>query len=675
MARKTRTLRLALSALLTALLLAAFAPSAALAASGSYTGGADRYPAVVPNDHTPIAVHFSADASSGLAPDSSYYVKVRFTVGTTPGGTTNRGFTWNPVTRSWVQERGNWSLFPTVSTDSSGAISPGSGWTFAKFGDDTKSGVYHILVSLSATGESSTFNGSNVQTITVIDPRVNGSWVHNGVATGGAADDEAAITYAASSTVLALSKTETQSVDDDSNGVTDDEGWGPAGAVGDFRMCVPSVTPIEVSLNQATWEPASGFVSGPADVDLAISAAETTAPTAPPVISGEAGDETSTLTWSPAVDDTAVAGYYVYRWSPSPSAAYSPVHSRVATLDSTESTFADSGLTNGVTYLYEVRAFDAAGNVGPRSTTVTLTPPVLIPDAQVIPASPDGGNGWYVTAPTVTLTTETSRTALYSLEATPSVWTTCTAPIQIPPGVSKLTYRDTDGITMRKTAALDFRVDTSAPTAAVSAPVFSVLTASGRTFPVSWGGADAISGVAGYDVEYKTSASGVWTTWRAATTETSGAFTGAAGSNDYFRVRAIDAAGNVGAWSTEVRTVVPYDQGKARYSGSWGTARNSAYYLGSSRYTTKKGKYATLSFTKGTLYLIAKTGPKMGKLKVYLGRTKVTTVSLYSRTTKYRQVIKLLSRSSGTSARTVKVVNAGVKGRSRVEIDGFALKD
>jgi hypothetical protein len=184
---------------------------------------------------------------------------------------------------------------------------------------------------------------------------------------------------------------------------------------------------------------------------------------------------------------------------------------------------------------------------------------------------------------------------------------------------------------------------------------------------------DSVSGVASYEVQYATS--GSWVTWRASTPDTSAWFIGALGSNNYFRVRAFDAAGNVGAWSAPASAVVPFDQGKAHFSGSWKTARSSAYYLGSSRYSTKKGSAATLSFTKGTLYLVAKTGPKMGKMAVYLGGGKVATVSLYSKTTKYRQVIRLLSRSSGTRARTVKLVNLGTKGRSRVEIDGFALKN
>lgn len=673
--RGTR-IRMGLATALAALALAAFAPAVALAASSSFTGGPDQYAADMLNDHTPVAVHFSADASGGLAANTTYYLKVRFTVGTSPSGSTNRGFTWNPATQRWVQERESWTLFPTVSTDASGAIGSSSGWVFAKFGDDTKSGQYHVLISLSPTGVSDTFNGSFVPTITVLNAHTNGSWVHNGVATGKAASKRAAISDAASTTVFALQKTEAQLVDDDSDGVVDDEDFGPAGATGDFWMGVPSLTALGVNLNQSVWAPGTGFVSGPADTDLAISAAETVAPTAPGLASGTAGDATASVAWTAATDDTAVSGYYVYRWNAAPlGSAYSPVHSRVATLSALQTTYEDSGLSNGSTYYYEVRAFDAATNVGPRSTTVTVTPAVAQANAVVSPAAPDGEGDWYVTAPTVTITADTSRTALYSFEATPSTWTTYTAPIAVPSGESTLLYRETDGFAMSATQTLNFKVDTSTPTAALSAPVLTVPTSKTRSFGVSWSGADSVSGIASYDVQYRVGASGAWVDWRSGTSDTSAVFSGSAGANYYFRARSRDVAGNVSAWTGIAQSVVPYDQTKAHFSSGWKTTGGSNYYLGSARYSTKKGKSASLSFGGGTLYLVAKTGPSMGKMAVYLGGKRVGTVNLHSSSTKYRQALKLATRAAGSSAKTVKLVNLGVSGHKRVEIDGFAFKN
>jgi hypothetical protein len=140
-------------------------------------------------------------------------------------------------------------------------------------------------------------------------------------------------------------------------------------------------------------------------------------------------------------------------------------------------------------------------------------------------------------------------------------------------------------------------------------------------------------------------------------------------------VRAYDVAGNVGAWSAIADTIVPFDETKAKFSGGWAKTKNANYFLGTARYSTKKNAYATLSFTKGTLYLVTTTGPKMGKLAVYFAGKKVGTVNLHSSTTKYRQSIRILSRPTGTKAYTVKFLNLGVSGHKRVEIDGFALKN
>lgn len=92
-------------------------------------------------------------------------------------GPTNRGYTWNPTTHAWVQDRGNtdyWALFPTVTTNGSGAVPSDKAWLVAKFGDDTKTGDYHLMVSLSRTGQDSTFNSSKIPTVTVFDPRTSG---------------------------------------------------------------------------------------------------------------------------------------------------------------------------------------------------------------------------------------------------------------------------------------------------------------------------------------------------------------------------------------------------------------------------------------------------------------------------------------------------------------------
>ncbi|NTU71491.1 MAG: hypothetical protein HGB10_06695, partial [Coriobacteriia bacterium] len=462
---------------------------------------------------------------------------------------------------------------------------------------------------------------------------------------------------------------------DDVNYVVDDEDLGPAGATGDFRAAVPYGVPLRVTIGGIAWPPAEGFTLSDADTDVALGAADAIPPSAPPIVSAVAGDATASVTWAPATDNVAVAGYRVYRWTSAPvGAAYSNRHELLASLAPTATSFADTGLTNGTPYHYEIRAFDLATNVGARTETATALPLVARPQVEVTPGVPDGEDGWYQTVPTVALNTLAGRTSLYSFEASPSEWTTYTGPVTIPGGLSTLSFLDTDGSSFSATATLDFKVDTSTPEAVfLMSPAMTTPASAGRSFSVSWGATDTVSGLASYEVQRRSSTTASWTTWRS-TLATSAVFVGTDGSNNYFRARAFDAAGLASDWTTITCTLVPYDQAKLRYASGWSTARSKYYYGGSTRYTTRKGASATVSFTKGTLYLVAKTGPTMGKVAVYYRGSKVATVNLHSTKTRYRQVFRILSRSSGTKAYTVKLVNVGVTRHKRVEVDGLVLK-
>jgi uncharacterized repeat protein (TIGR01451 family) len=67
-------------------------------------------------------------------------------------------------------------------------------------------------------------------------------------------------------------------------------------------------------------------------------------------------------------------------------------------------------------------------------------------------------------------------------------------------------------------------------------------------FTVTWSGFDLYSGVASYDVHYKNGYHGAWTPWLTATTTTTAQFTGSHGHTYFFRARARDTQGNVGAF-------------------------------------------------------------------------------------------------------------------------------
>ncbi|MFW6690512.1 cellulase family glycosylhydrolase [Streptomyces sp. MAR4 CNX-425] len=92
---------------------------------------------------------------------------------------------------------------------------------------------------------------------------------------------------------------------------------------------------------------------------------DTEAPTAPgaPAVTGVTHDS-ATLSWPAAADNVAVTGYDVY-------AVTGTAEDRVAGTTGTSVTV--TGLDPDTAYTFAVRARDAAGNVSPRSATVTAT--------------------------------------------------------------------------------------------------------------------------------------------------------------------------------------------------------------------------------------------------------------------------------------------------------------
>jgi len=85
------------------------------------------------------------------------------------------------------------------------------------------------------------------------------------------------------------------------------------------------------------------------------------------------------LSWGAASDDRGVAGYQVVR------------DGVVIAPGVTGTGYADSTVSAGTTYQYVVRAFDAAGNVGPDSAVVTVTTPD--PPAAVLAETWPGADG------------------------------------------------------------------------------------------------------------------------------------------------------------------------------------------------------------------------------------------------------------------------------------------
>ena len=373
---------------------ALFAPAAL--ADGSYNGGprVDEYPRYVANDHSVSFLRFGAsviEETPSLLPSTQYYFKIRLSPTTDPVDAENRGFTWNEGSDRWVQEREDWTHFPTITTASNGAYSPGDTWFAFKFGDTAKAGTYYLLVSLRQVGvaDAPVLNNAAPPAVTVVDPagRILGAtpafWVHNGVATAQAGDKRVDAIPVGGTAVWSLSRTEPNGADDDGNGVVDDEDHGPAGPAGDFSLAVPVGMAFNVRVGAASWPlGAPGFTGSIADVDIAYGAADQTAPGRVTGVAATAGEGSVSLAWTAAADADGVTQYRIYRWGdpvPVGESPYSVLVSQytsqpVLVGTSTEPSFEDTTVANGEDYYYHVRAADEATNIGPRSKTVAASP-------------------------------------------------------------------------------------------------------------------------------------------------------------------------------------------------------------------------------------------------------------------------------------------------------------
>jgi len=161
-----------------------------------------------------------------------------------------------------------------------------------------------------------------------------------------------------------------------------------------------------------------------------------------------------------------------------------------------------------------------------------------------------GSNGWYVSSVAVTLTPADagSGAALTQYRINGGAWITGTQFILGYDGQHTIEYRSTDiAGNIEPVQQRILNIDATAPTARVEALAPFQVT---PTFTLRWSGRDRPgSGVTGYDVQTRTGRNGVWTTAATNTQSTSIQVTGQVGQTTYVRVRARDAAGNVGAYS------------------------------------------------------------------------------------------------------------------------------
>jgi hypothetical protein len=216
-------------------------------------------------------------------------------------------------------------------------------------------------------------------------------------------------------------------------------------------------------------------------------------------------------------------------------------------------------------------------------------------------------------------------------------------------------------------------VDVLAPISFVTAP--TVPATLGSAVTLSWSGFDrGGSGIKSYDVRqtrYSFTGARVDTNLLTSTTLRTKAVPVVRGNLYCFSVRAKDNVGNAAtAFSAARCLTVPLDQTSLVRSAGWVTATGSAYYGGSVATIARKSATLTRTGVKAKqIGVVVRTCSTCGSVAVYIGATKVGTVSTKSSVGAYKKLIWL--PASSLRSGTLKLVTTST---AKVFIDGVAIK-
>jgi beta-N-acetylhexosaminidase len=218
-------------------------------------------------------------------------------------------------------------------------------------------------------------------------------------------------------------------------------------------------------------------------------------------------------------------------------------------------------------------------------------------------------------------------------------------------------------------------VDTTAPL--VHAPLslpYVTRTLGTSTAPVrtSWSASDSC-GISAFTLERRING-GAWAVQGLSpSTSTSVAQQLSFGGSYRFVVRATDGAGNLAGWAygpTFEPLLAQESSSAITYAGSWPIVGNTYASGGSLAYSTAAGASATYAFTGRAVSWVADLGPSRGQAKVYIDGTYAHTVNLNSATFHARQIVYVASWSTNGS-HSIRIVNVGTTGHSRVDVDAF----
>jgi uncharacterized protein YjbI with pentapeptide repeats len=221
-------------------------------------------------------------------------------------------------------------------------------------------------------------------------------------------------------------------------------------------------------------------------------------------------------------------------------------------------------------------------------------------------------------------------------------------------------------------------IDIIAPLASMTSPTAPFATS--QSIAVSWSASDAETSVASTDVSWQrvpvsggTPSAWVYPTAWQGTSARSVVFSGASLGYRYcFRTRARDVVGNVSPWSASACTNVPFDDRSLVATPGWTRPAVSGWIKGTGTAATANGEYLSTSGSVKVrrLSVIATKCPRCGTALVYVGSTYVGKLSLYKSGSAVRSLVNLPALSS---ARTGKVLIVVISEGKAVRIDGVGI--
>jgi hypothetical protein len=306
----------------------------------------------------------------------------------------------------------------------------------------------------------------------------------------------------------------------------------------------------------------TGNVSAPTEA-LEVSVADATAPTSVTGLSGTANGTDVSLGWNASTDNVGVDHYRIYRGTTADFA----IDGLTPVAQTGSVTYVDSALAEGQWY-YRVVAVDAAGNVSAVSTSVG----VLVDIDTDAPSTPTDVAGSVASNGSVTLTWSASAddfgVAGYRVFRGTTADFVADSTTKVAEGVTGTTWSGAAGgvgTWYYRVAAYDGATNQSPASASVSVTIVdgvapSVPTAvqvafAGVDAQVSWTASTDNVGVAGYRI-YRGATTGFAANDASlvgTVTGTTFAETGLAEGDHFYRVAAVDAAGNVGVASAAVK--------------------------------------------------------------------------------------------------------------------------